>query len=58
MNWKEKIFESVIDVASTKGPKPVVKRGDPFAHLSARIRAKIKTKENKREKKISAKSRE
>ena len=50
MNWKEKFLESVIDVASTKGPKPVVKRGDPFAHLPARIRAKIKPKTKKSKK--------
>ena len=48
MNWKEKIFESVIDLYSTKGPKPVVKTGDPFAKLPAHIRAKIKTKKSKK----------
>ena len=47
MNWKEKIFESVIDLYSTKGPKPVFRTGDPFARLPAHIRAKIKPKTKK-----------
>lgn len=39
MKWQEKILESVIDPGSTKGKKPVVKKGDPFAKLSPKLKA-------------------
>jgi hypothetical protein len=39
MKWQEKILESVIDPGSTKGKKPVVKKGDPFAKLPPKLKA-------------------
>ncbi len=39
MKWQQRIYESVIDPKSTKGKKPVVRRADPFANLSPKLRA-------------------
>ena len=39
MSWQQRIYESVIDPKSTKGKKPVVKKADPFAHLSPKLKA-------------------
>ncbi len=39
MKWQQRIYESVIDPKSTKGKKPVVKKADPFAHLSPKLKA-------------------
>ena len=39
MSWQQRIYESVIDPGSTKGKKPVVKKGNPFANLSPKLKA-------------------
>ena len=39
MKWQQRIYESVIDPKSTKGKKPVVKKADPFANLSPKLKA-------------------
>jgi len=41
MNWKQKIYESVIDVDKPTKPKPKVSTGDPHASLPAHIKKLI-----------------
>jgi len=44
MNWQNRIYESMLESVydySKEKTKPVVKRGDPFAHLPKALQNKI-----------------